>query len=100
MTATPIPRTLALTTYGDMDVSRIRQKPAGRKPIQTRVLPMDRMDQVIDAVRRTIDEGHKVYWVCPLVVRLGKGRSVGSQRPRRGSGWTSWGRGSALSMAR
>ncbi|WP_372006626.1 ATP-dependent DNA helicase RecG [Tistrella mobilis] len=67
MTATPIPRTLALTTYGDMDVSRIRQKPAGRKPIQTRVLPMDRMDQVIDAVRRTIDEGHKVYWVCPLV---------------------------------
>lgn len=67
MTATPIPRTLALTTYGDMDVSRILSKPAGRKPIKTRVLPIDRMDDVIDGVIRTIAGGHKVYWVCPLV---------------------------------
>jgi ATP-dependent DNA helicase RecG len=67
MTATPIPRTLMLTAYGDMDVSRLLEKPAGRKPIDTRVLPLERLDNVVDAIRRTVNEGSKVFWVCPLV---------------------------------
>ncbi len=67
MTATPIPRTLALTAYGDMDVSRLDEKPPGRKPIATRAIPLERLDEVIDAVARAMDAGSKVYWVCPLV---------------------------------
>ena len=67
MTATPIPRTLMLTAYGDMDVSRLLEKPAGRLPVDTRVLPIDRLDDVTSAVRRALDTGGKVYWVCPLV---------------------------------
>ena len=67
MTATPIPRTLALTAYGDLDISKLDEKPAGRKPIETRILPMQRADDVVDAVARTISEGNQVYWVCPLV---------------------------------
>ena len=67
MTATPIPRTLVLTYYGDMDVSRLTEKPAGRKPIDTRVVPLDRLDEVVARIRRAIAEGAKAYWVCPLV---------------------------------
>ncbi len=67
MTATPIPRTLVLTYFGDMDVSELREKPAGRQPIDTRTIPLDRLSEVIDAVGRAIDEGQRVYWVCPLV---------------------------------
>ncbi len=67
MTATPIPRTLALTSYGDLDVSKLDEKPAGRKPIKTRILPMQRLDDVIDGVERAIKKGDQVYWVCPLV---------------------------------
>ncbi|HYD31527.1 MAG TPA: ATP-dependent DNA helicase RecG, partial [Azospirillaceae bacterium] len=67
MTATPIPRTLVLTAYGDMDVSRLTEKPAGRKPIDTRTISLERLDEVIDGVRRKIQEGARVYWVCPLV---------------------------------
>ena len=67
MTATPIPRTLALTAYGDMDVSQIREKPPGRKPVDTRVIPLARLDQVVEAVGRAIAGGGQVYWVCPLV---------------------------------
>ncbi|MCC7047720.1 MAG: ATP-dependent DNA helicase RecG, partial [Alphaproteobacteria bacterium] len=67
MTATPIPRTLALTAYGDMEVSRLDEKPPGRKPIATRAVPIERLDEVIDAVARAMDAGNKVYWVCPLV---------------------------------
>jgi len=67
MTATPIPRTLVLTYFGDMDVSELREKPAGRKPIDTRSVPLARIDEVVDAVGRAIDEGRRVYWVCPLV---------------------------------
>lgn len=67
MTATPIPRTLALTSYGDLDVSRLDEKPAGRRPIETRILPMERLDGVIEAVGRAVDSGNQVYWVCPLV---------------------------------
>ena len=67
MTATPIPRTLTLTAYGDMEVSRLTEKPAGRLPIETRALPLSRFDDVVGAVRRAIDEGAKVFWVCPMV---------------------------------
>ena len=67
LTATPIPRTLVLTYFGDMDVSELREKPAGRKPIDTRAVPLSRLADVIDAVARAIREGRRVYWVCPLV---------------------------------
>ena len=67
MTATPIPRTLLLTSYGDMDVSRLDEKPPGRQPVSTRVLPLARMDDVIDGIGRAITGGARVYWVCPLV---------------------------------
>jgi ATP-dependent DNA helicase RecG len=67
MTATPIPRTLALTTYGDMDATAIREKPPGRKPVETRALPVERIEEVVGAVGRLIAKGDQVYWVCPLV---------------------------------
>ncbi len=67
MTATPIPRTLALTYFGDMDVSVLSEKPAGRKPIATRLIATDRLDEVIGALGRAIAAGDLVYWVCPLV---------------------------------
>lgn len=67
MTATPIPRTLTLTAYGDMDVSRIVEKPPGRKPIDTRVISLERLGQVADGVKRAVDSGARAYWVCPLV---------------------------------
>ncbi len=67
MTATPIPRTLALTAYGDMEHSRITEKPPGRKPVDTRAIPMSRLDDMIAAVKRAAAEGNQAYWVCPLV---------------------------------
>ncbi|MBT4938250.1 MAG: ATP-dependent DNA helicase RecG [Rhodospirillaceae bacterium] len=67
MTATPIPRTLTLTAYGDMEVSRLTEKPAGRLPIDTRTVAIDRLDDVVQGVTRALKEGTKIYWVCPLV---------------------------------
>ena len=67
MTATPIPRTLALTAYGDMDVSRLMEKPPGRLPIETRVLPLSRIDEVISGLGRSLAQNIRAYWVCPLV---------------------------------
>lgn len=67
MTATPIPRTLALTAYGDMDVSRITGRPPGRKPVETRVMSADRSDELIAHLRTALDRGQRAYWVCPLV---------------------------------
>ncbi len=67
MTATPIPRTLTLTAYGDMDVSRLDEKPPGRKPVDTRLVNLERLAETIAAVQRAIASGAKVYWVCPLV---------------------------------
>jgi len=58
---------LALTAYGDLDVSKLDEKPAGRKPIETRILPLQRLDDVIDGVGRAVKKGDQVYWVCPLV---------------------------------
>jgi len=67
MTATPIPRTLQLTAYGDMDVSRLTEKPAGRQPVTTRALPLGRLPEVVRRVGAAVREGRQVYWVCPLV---------------------------------
>jgi ATP-dependent DNA helicase RecG len=67
MTATPIPRTLMMTAYGDLDVSRLLEKPAGRQPIDTRAVPLERLDDVVTAVDRAVRTGARVYWVCPLV---------------------------------
>jgi ATP-dependent DNA helicase RecG len=67
MTATPIPRTLLLTSYGDMDVSRLDEKPPGRKPIATRTVPLERLDEVVSGIERAVRSGAQAYWVCPLV---------------------------------
>ena len=67
MTATPIPRTMMLAAYGDLDSSQIRQKPAGRKEIQTRTISLQRLPEVIAGIDRSLQEGAKIYWVCPLV---------------------------------
>jgi ATP-dependent DNA helicase RecG len=67
MTATPIPRTLVLTYFGDMDISELREKPAGRQPIDTRTVPLNRLSEMVEAVGRALAEGRRVYWVCPLV---------------------------------
>lgn len=67
MTATPIPRSLALAQYGDMDVSVLDEKPPGRKPVKTAVISTERMQEVVDHLRKAISEGRQCYWVCPLV---------------------------------
>ena len=67
MTATPIPRTLSLTLYGDMDVSRLTEKPAGRSPIDTRTMPVERLDELVEGLERAVAAGQQAYWVCPLV---------------------------------
>ncbi len=67
MTATPIPRTLALTAFGDMDCSALDEKPPGRTPISTRALPAERIEEVIAGLRRALAQGARAYWVCPLV---------------------------------
>jgi ATP-dependent DNA helicase RecG len=67
MTATPIPRTLLLTHYGDLEVSRLMEKPAGRKPVTTRAVSSDRLAEIMEAIGRAISLGAQVYWVCPLV---------------------------------
>jgi ATP-dependent DNA helicase RecG len=67
MTATPIPRTLLMTHYGDLDVSRLTEKPAGRKPVVTTLASLDRLDEAIDGLRRAVAEGAQIYWVCPLI---------------------------------
>ena len=67
LSATPIPRTLSMTIYGDMDVSIINEKPAGRIPIKTTKLPIARIDALVSRLKLQIDSGAKVFWVCPLV---------------------------------
>ena len=67
MTATPIPRSLVLTAYGDMDVSRLEGRLPGRAAVETRAMPLDRLAEVVAAVRRALGSGARVYWVCPLV---------------------------------
>ena len=67
MTATPIPRTLSLAQYGDMDVSVLDEKPPGRTAVATALVSTARMDEVVDHLRRAVTEGRQAYWVCPLV---------------------------------
>jgi ATP-dependent DNA helicase RecG len=67
MTATPIPRTLTLSLFGDMDVSRLDEKPPGRKPIETVLISNDRLADIAQGLKRKIAEGERIYWVCPLV---------------------------------
>ena len=67
MTATPIPRSLALTAYGDMNISSIKEKPIGRIPIKTYVMPHSKLEDVLLSIRRAISKGDLVYWVCPLI---------------------------------
>jgi ATP-dependent DNA helicase RecG len=67
MTATPIPRSLVLTYFGDMDVSVLDEKPPGRTPIDTRVLPLERLEDVVAGIGRAAAAGARAYWVCPLV---------------------------------
>jgi len=67
LTATPIPRTLVLTYFGDMDVSELREKPPGRQPIDTRAIPLSRIEEVEEAVGRAIASKQRAYWVCPLI---------------------------------
>jgi len=67
MTATPIPRTLMLTAYGDLENSRLTEKPAGRQPIDTRIVPLARLEETIEGIGRAMAKGARAYWVCPLV---------------------------------
>jgi len=67
MTATPIPRSLALTQYGDMDLSVLDEKPPGRSPVRTALFSAERLDEVVAHLRRAVAEGRQAYWVCPLV---------------------------------
>ncbi|HEX5644560.1 MAG TPA: ATP-dependent DNA helicase RecG, partial [Erythrobacter sp.] len=67
MTATPIPRTLTLAQYGEMDVSKLDEMPPGRKPILTRVMSIERMSEIVDGVARHLETGQQAFWVCPMV---------------------------------
>jgi ATP-dependent DNA helicase RecG len=67
MSATPIPRSLTLAAYGDMDVSRLDEKPPGRMPVDTRLVAIERLDEVLDGLGRAIKSGARIYWVCPLI---------------------------------
>jgi ATP-dependent DNA helicase RecG len=67
MSATPIPRTLMMTAYGDLDTSRLVEKPPGRQKIDTRAMPLDRLGEVVEAAARAIGRGAKAYWICPMV---------------------------------
>src|SRR5690606_19806522 len=67
LSATPIPRTLELTLFGDLDVSRLDEKPPGRKPVATRAVPTTRFGEVVERLRSAVAEGAQAFWICPLV---------------------------------
>lgn len=67
MTATPIPRTLTLTAYGDMDVSLLKDKPEGRKEIDTRLVSQERLGSLCESLKDKIEQDERIYWVCPLI---------------------------------
>lgn len=67
MTATPIPRSLTMTLYGDMECSLLKEKPAERLPITTRVVPQSRYDEVLDRLQAALNKGEKIYWICPMI---------------------------------
>ena len=67
MTATPIPRTLTLAAFGDINVSSLHEKPSGRKDVVTKVVPISRFQNIISAIQNRIKDGQRTYWVCPLI---------------------------------
>jgi len=67
MTATPIPRTLAMTAYGDLNTSVLDEKPANRQPITTTAMPMERLDDIVMRLRQTVSKNQRAYWICPLI---------------------------------
>ena len=83
MTATPIPRTLTLTQYGEMDVSRIDEMPPGRTPIETRVISDERLAEVVDGLGRHVAGGGQAYWVCPLVEESEKSDAAAAEERAR-----------------
>src|SRR6478672_10898117 len=83
MTATPIPRTLTLTQYGEMDVSRIDEMPPGRSPVETRVINEERLPEVVDGLGRHISGGGQAYWVCPLVEESEKSDAAAAEERAR-----------------
>ncbi|HEY1605843.1 MAG TPA: ATP-dependent DNA helicase RecG [Allosphingosinicella sp.] len=83
MTATPIPRTLTLTQYGEMDVSRLDEMPPGRQPVETRVLSAERLAEVAEALARHIARGGQAYWVCPLVEESEAGDQAAAEERAR-----------------
>ena len=101
MTATPIPRTLTLTQYGEMDVSAIDEMPPGRTPVETRVISDERLAEVIDGLARHLSGGGQAYWVCPLVEESEKSDAAAAEERARGpspalrrasaSGWSTGG---------
>ncbi|HEY0269815.1 MAG TPA: ATP-dependent DNA helicase RecG, partial [Sphingomonas sp.] len=80
MTATPIPRTLTLAQYGEMDVSRLDEMPPGRQPIETRVVSLERIDEVVAGLGRHVAAGGQAYWVCPLVEETGEDDAAAEAR--------------------
>jgi len=80
MTATPIPRTLTLANYGEMDVSRLDEMPPGRQPIETRVIALERIDEVVAGIGRHLANGGQAYWVCPLVEEVENDDSAAEAR--------------------
>jgi ATP-dependent DNA helicase RecG len=83
MTATPIPRTLTLTQYGEMDVSRIDEMPPGRTPVETRVITEEKLADVINGLGRQISDGGQAYWVCPLVEESEKSDAAAAEERAR-----------------
>ncbi|MES2121109.1 MAG: ATP-dependent DNA helicase RecG [Pseudomonadota bacterium] len=83
MTATPIPRTLTLTQYGEMDVSRIDEMPPGRTPVETRVISDERLGEVVEGLGRHIASGGQAYWVCPLVEESEKSDAAAAEERAR-----------------
>ena len=83
MTATPIPRTLTLTQYGEMDVSRIDEMPPGRSPVETRVISEERISEVVDGLGRHLTGGGQAYWVCPLVEESEKSDAAAAEERAR-----------------
>ena len=83
MTATPIPRTLTLTQYGEMDVSRIDEMPPGRTPVETRVISEEKLPDVINGLGRHLSSGGQAYWVCPLVEESEKSDAAAAEERAR-----------------
>ena len=69
LTATPIPRSLSMTIYGDLDLSEIKEKPKNRKKIITKILPLEKYEKVKMAISRALENEEKIYWVCPCTRR-------------------------------